>query len=156
MYNSELWTLIQTLENSIDLFQRKLLRRIINVKWPRSISNEELYARIDSNPRISFFIVSLVKLPMYNSSISDLCMFFLLLLTISVHSQSSVWIDFWWPARRQSAPDFFFLSSVCSSFSLFEVFSLFFLLFISSIFFLGWDSALVPSRLEGILINDYY
>ena len=44
MYNSELWTLVQTLENSIDLFQRKLQRRIINVKWPRTISNKNLYA----------------------------------------------------------------------------------------------------------------
>ena len=42
MYNSELWTLTQTLENSIDKFQRKLLKRIINVKWPRTISNKEM------------------------------------------------------------------------------------------------------------------
>ncbi len=33
MYNSELWTLTKKLENTVDIFQRLLLRRIINVKW---------------------------------------------------------------------------------------------------------------------------
>ena len=50
MYNSGLWTLAQTLENSIDVFQRKLLRRIINVKWPRTISNKDLYAHTEMKP----------------------------------------------------------------------------------------------------------
>ena len=50
MYNSELSTLTQTLENSIVVFQRKLLRRRINVKWPRTISNKDLYARTEMKP----------------------------------------------------------------------------------------------------------
>ena len=50
MYNLELWTLTRTLENSIDVFQRKLLRRIINVKWARTISNKDLYAQTEIKP----------------------------------------------------------------------------------------------------------
>ena len=50
MYSSELWTLTQTLENSVDVFQRKLLGRIINVKWPSTISSKDLYARIEMKP----------------------------------------------------------------------------------------------------------
>ncbi len=34
MYNSELRTLTKKLENTVNIFQRLLLRRIINVKWP--------------------------------------------------------------------------------------------------------------------------
>ena len=41
---------------------------------------------------------------------------------------------------------------ICTSFS---VSSLFFLLFISSVYLSGCSSALVPSKLVGILINDY-
>ena len=40
----------QTLENNLDLFQRKLLRRIINVKWPRAVANKDLYARTEMKP----------------------------------------------------------------------------------------------------------
>ena len=50
MYNLELWTLTRTLENSIDVFQRKLLRRIINVKWARTISNKDLYGQTEIKP----------------------------------------------------------------------------------------------------------
>ena len=109
---------------------------------------------------ISFSVVSLVKLPIYKSSISGLCMSFLLLLTIKVHSNSSAWIHLWWSIKEQSAHDFFFLFSVGSSFSdfcsSFDVFSLFFLSFMSSVFLLGWSSVLVSSKLAGILINCYY
>ena len=50
MYNSELWTLTQTLENSIYSLQRKLLRRINNIKWPKTLSNKDLYAETEMNP----------------------------------------------------------------------------------------------------------
>ena len=50
MYNSELWTLTQTLKDSIDVFQRKLLRKIIYIKWPRMISNKGLHALTEMNP----------------------------------------------------------------------------------------------------------
>ena len=45
LYNSELWTLTNTLERSIDSFHRRLLRKVIHVTWPRVITNEELYKR---------------------------------------------------------------------------------------------------------------
>ena len=41
---------MQTLENSIDVFQRKLLRRIINLKWLRTISNKDIYERAEMKP----------------------------------------------------------------------------------------------------------
>ena len=46
LYNSELWTLIETLQNTIDAFHRKLLRRVINIQWPKTISNEPLYEKV--------------------------------------------------------------------------------------------------------------
>ena len=39
---SELWILNESLKKQIDAFQRKLLRRMLNIKWPRKISNERL------------------------------------------------------------------------------------------------------------------
>ena len=42
LYNSELWTLTKTKENQIDIFQRNLLRKILNIHWPHTISNEKL------------------------------------------------------------------------------------------------------------------
>ena len=48
MYTSELQT--ETLGNSMDVFQRKLLRRIINAKRPRAISNKDIYARTEMKP----------------------------------------------------------------------------------------------------------
>ena len=115
---------------------------------------------VPSNPRranISSSVVSLAKLPIYKSSITGLFMFFLLLLTVRVHSESFVWIDFWWSVRGQSAHDllcfFSSFSDICSSF---DELALFFLLFISSVFLLGWSTALALSKLAGILINDYY
>ena len=34
-YNSELWTVNKTLEDQIDSFQRRLLRQVINIRWPK-------------------------------------------------------------------------------------------------------------------------
>lgn len=45
LYNSELWTLTKSQENTIDVFQRNLLRKIIKIKWPYTIRNEDLYER---------------------------------------------------------------------------------------------------------------
>ena len=41
---------MQTLENKIDAFQRRLLRKIIHVRWPRTISNQRLYERAEYQP----------------------------------------------------------------------------------------------------------
>ena len=99
---------------------------------------------VPSNTRkgnISSSVISLVKLPVRKSSISGLCMLFFLLLTIRVHSESSVWIDLWWSVRGHLVNDLFFLCSVCFSFSdissWFDVFPLFFLMFIPSVFLSG-------------------
>jgi hypothetical protein len=50
LYNSELWTLTKTLENTIDSFQRRILRKVIHVMWPRTINNKELYERTHMTP----------------------------------------------------------------------------------------------------------
>ena len=45
LYNSETWTVKKSNENEIDIFQRKFLRRILNIRWPEKISNNDLYER---------------------------------------------------------------------------------------------------------------
>jgi hypothetical protein len=45
LYNSEIWTLSKKMETQIDTFQRNILRKMLNIKWPHKISNEELYTR---------------------------------------------------------------------------------------------------------------
>ena len=47
LYNCEIWTITKVLENSIDIFQRTLLRRTLNIYWKDKISNEELYNRAE-------------------------------------------------------------------------------------------------------------
>ena len=50
MYNSELWTMTKELENRVGIIQRKFLRRITKVVWPRKISNVLLYERTNTMP----------------------------------------------------------------------------------------------------------
>ena len=50
LYNSELWSLTSTQEHQIDSFQRRLLRQVINIRWPKKISNEELYNKTKVQP----------------------------------------------------------------------------------------------------------
>ena len=45
LYNCEIWTLTKKLEESLDIFQRKLLRRMLNIKLMDKIRNEEIYKR---------------------------------------------------------------------------------------------------------------
>ena len=45
LYNCELWTLTKTLDNSMNAFHRRLLRKVIHVRWPRIIKNADLYGR---------------------------------------------------------------------------------------------------------------
>ena len=47
LYNCEIWTITKELENSIDIFQRRLLRKTLNIYWKDKISNEELYNRAE-------------------------------------------------------------------------------------------------------------
>ena len=50
LYNSELWSLTSTQEHQIDSFQRRLLRQVINIRWPKKISNDELYNKTRVQP----------------------------------------------------------------------------------------------------------
>jgi len=47
LYNSEVWGLTNKQENKIDVFQRRLLRNILNIRWRNNnwISNKELYEK---------------------------------------------------------------------------------------------------------------
>ena len=48
LYNCETWTLTK-LENEItDTFQRRLIRKyILNIKWPKTITNEKVYEKTE-------------------------------------------------------------------------------------------------------------
>ena len=43
LYNSELWITNTKLNKKINVFQRSLLRRMLNIKYPKIISNAKLY-----------------------------------------------------------------------------------------------------------------
>ena len=65
LYNSEIWTLTKGLECEIDVFQRKILRYILGIRYSARnwISNEDLYRIVGLKPwssvirrrRLSFF-----------------------------------------------------------------------------------------------------
>ena len=38
LYNSELWTITKTQEKQIDSYHRWMLRKIIGIKWPETIT----------------------------------------------------------------------------------------------------------------------
>ena len=42
LFNAHLWSLDKTLEKTVDAFQRRLLRRVLNIKYPRTISTARL------------------------------------------------------------------------------------------------------------------
>ena len=46
LYNSELWTVTSALCKQIDSFQRRLLRYMLNIKYPRIVTNEQLKRKI--------------------------------------------------------------------------------------------------------------
>ena len=50
LYNSELWTLTETLIKQIDSFHRRLLRRVVDIRWPKKITNENLYEKTKVEP----------------------------------------------------------------------------------------------------------
>ena len=50
LYNSELWTLTKELEDEIDVFQRRLLKQILGVYYPRTITNKYLYEKTNLQP----------------------------------------------------------------------------------------------------------
>ena len=50
LYNSELWTLTRKTENKIDSFHRRILRKVLNVKWPIIIKNDDVYEKTKQKP----------------------------------------------------------------------------------------------------------
>ena len=63
LYNSEIWTTTKDIQEKIDTYQRNNLRKILNIKYPRKITNEKLYNITKQRPwsetvkgrRLSFF-----------------------------------------------------------------------------------------------------
>ena len=63
LYNSEIWTTTKDMEEAIDTYQRTNLRKILNIRYPRKITNEMLYnttnqkpwSRIVKKRKLSFF-----------------------------------------------------------------------------------------------------
>ena len=43
LYNSEIWAVNKTLSDKIDSFHRRLLRYAINYKWPKKLTNVDLW-----------------------------------------------------------------------------------------------------------------
>ena len=50
LYNSELWTVSKKMQKDIDSFQRRLLRYVLNIRYPKKISNERLKAIVKQKP----------------------------------------------------------------------------------------------------------
>ena len=48
LYNAELWTLTKKLAEVINIFQRSLLRKILNITWPKKIANKDLYTKTNT------------------------------------------------------------------------------------------------------------
>ena len=49
-HNSKLWTMTKTKENQIHAFHRRMLRKMLNIKYPNTISNKELYTKTKEKP----------------------------------------------------------------------------------------------------------
>ena len=43
LYGSESWKVTKTISNKLDVFQNRCLRRILQIYWPNTITNEELH-----------------------------------------------------------------------------------------------------------------
>ena len=50
MYNCGTWALTDVLAEKLDRPQRKMLRRVLNVKWFDKVTNEQLYERCMTTP----------------------------------------------------------------------------------------------------------
>ncbi len=45
MYNVEIWSLNKAFGDRIDIFHRYLLRKVLKIQWPYTISDDTLYQR---------------------------------------------------------------------------------------------------------------
>ena len=50
LYGSESWKTTKTIENKLEVFQNRCLRRILKIFWPNTISNNDLHARTNCTP----------------------------------------------------------------------------------------------------------
>ncbi len=50
LYTSKVWTLTKALEKTIDVFQRNLIRKILDIWWPYKINNKILYKHTKQEP----------------------------------------------------------------------------------------------------------
>ena len=51
LYNSELWTLTDTMKNQIDSYHRRILRaHVLNIRWPKIVKNVEVYEKTKLKP----------------------------------------------------------------------------------------------------------
>ena len=48
LYNSKLWTLTKSMEESIDIFQRKQYRKLLKIYYPNIIKNDRLYEVVEA------------------------------------------------------------------------------------------------------------
>lgn len=58
LYNASTWGMNETTKNGIDAFHRKQLRQILGIRFPRKISNKQLYKKCNEIP-ISINILKL-------------------------------------------------------------------------------------------------
>ena len=50
LYGAESWKMTKTIGKKLEVFQRRCLRRIVDVRWPNTISNEDLYSMTATRP----------------------------------------------------------------------------------------------------------
>ena len=50
LYGAESWKMTKTIGKKLEVFQRKCLRMIVDVHWPNTISNEDLYSMTTTRP----------------------------------------------------------------------------------------------------------
>lgn len=50
LYNSELWTTTSVTNNKIDCIQRRFLRRLLGVRWPKVMSNKKINEKTKQKP----------------------------------------------------------------------------------------------------------
>ena len=48
LINTETWAMNQTISDKINSYHRRLLRYAINIKWPKKMSNVELYQKTEA------------------------------------------------------------------------------------------------------------
>ena len=50
LYNTEIWATNNSFNMKIDSFHRRLLRYALNIRWPKKITNNEIYQKTQATP----------------------------------------------------------------------------------------------------------